>query len=349
MHDHTAEPVVLTTNPGRAEDNGYERYSGFMLGFTLELLRQRFTRPIFRQQRDRLQELIDDLGLHVELPASQMQLVQSHQTLMAALAPQLKMMSHILLDFFTLGRLLLPRIAGYGRGTRAGRRIREEFAAIVDRYEIDRAQIERGMRRRALRQTRSHEFVYELVSNCYEILTIALIGAPKDERACFVIMPFGRPFPSYYARLYRPALRRAGYRPIRAWVGVTDERYLIMVQVLMSLCGAALADVSPVGRSHAPNLNVVHEVGMAQAMIRRVAMIRRDGPVNMPSNFGGILMGVYDPRGSGWPDEQVQDLARLIPLFHTGRQPSNYQWLRARERRNGRMAAPPTARPESRT
>ena len=317
----------------------YERYSGFMLGFTLVLLRRSFARPVFRKQRARLAELIDDLGLSLKLGTSPAALERSYPTLIATLESRLKTMSRVMFDFFRFGQLLLPRIVGLGKGTRAGRRSRAEFEAILDQYGIDRVQVGRRMRHRALRETRGREFVHQLVSDCYEILTIAVIGAQKDPTACFVIMPFARPFPSYYARLYRPALRRAGYRPVRAWVGISDEKYVFMVQVLMSLCGSALADVSAVGRSHLPNLNVLHEIGMAQVMLRRVALIHTDRRVNMPSNFGGIMMAEYYPGGSGWPGEQARSLARLIRLFHTGRQPSDDRWLRARERRHGLIAA----------
>ena len=98
----------------------------------------------------------------------------------------------------------------------------------------------------------------------------------------------------------------------------------------MSFCDAALADVSSTGRARTPNANVIHEVGLAQGILHRVAFIRRKGSQNMPSNLGGVMVAEYDPGSPRWPREYVRGISRLAPLFFTGRPPSDYGWLRRR-------------------
>jgi hypothetical protein len=308
-----------------------------MLGFTIQTLTQPFATTVFRRHRQRVRELLDDLDVALPFPATRRELLGSYTTLVAGLGRQLRFHSQVLADFFTLGGLLLPRLSGLSKPGFTRRTTAAQFNHLLGWYGIDRPQVERRLRRPGLRTARGAEFVYELFSTCYEILTLLLLPGRKDERTCFVIMPFSEPFPTYYAEFYRPALRQAGYQPVRAWEGISDERYLFMLQVLMSFCGAALADVSSVGDTRLPNLNVIHEVGLAQVILRHVALIRAHRPVRLPSNFGGTLMGQYYPGGDGWPDEQARDLARQLPMYFSGRPPADFRWLRRRARRDGTM------------
>ena len=86
--------------------------------------------------------------------------------------------------------------------------------------------------------------IYKLVSRAYDLAGMPISYAQKEDKTCFVIMPFAAPFRDYYFALYAPALRLAGYEPIRAWEGVSNERYLRMLFELIHRCGAALADLS---------------------------------------------------------------------------------------------------------
>jgi hypothetical protein len=145
----------------------------------------------------------------------------------------------------------------------------------------------------------------ELVGRLYRLASIALWPLKKQEGMCFVIMPFSEPFSGYYFDFYRPALRVAGYRSIRAWVGLTNELYLTLLGTLISRCDAAMADVSAQPGTGSPNLNVIHEIGLSMGLDNRTLIIRNQEPVVLPSNFTGLPIFEYDTSPPGFPEQDV--------------------------------------------
>lgn len=287
-------------------DTGYHRYAGYILGFGLNLLAQPFMAPRYPRHRARIAELADDLGLALALPGTHRAYRQRFDGMVAGVAAQLERRAQVLVDFFEVGSLLLLRLVSNLAGEKLKPAYGEHFRTVLEDHGTDVKMIEWLLKRHA-RRAPSTDQEYELLSTAYEVLALILEEAPMDERTVFVVMPFSAPFPAHYQRVFRPVLARAGLRPVRAWEGVGGERYLYSVQALMSICRGVLAILSPSQGGRHPNLNVVHEIGMAQGMGHRVVVLREMRPLELPSNLDPSLM---------------------LPFFKPGRGPRAHEQLR---------------------
>ena len=158
----------MTTKPP-ATDTACERYAGFMLGFTLDLMALPLAAPAFTVLRARVVELLEDLELPSDLPKTYPALARNYRAVANNLTWQLTDVSLVMMEFCRLGQLLLPRLAGVGARTREARLVRAEFDQLLVDHHVDASEVERRLRRPVLRETRGAEFIYELISTCYEI------------------------------------------------------------------------------------------------------------------------------------------------------------------------------------
>lgn len=299
-------------------DSAYDRYAGFMLGFALQLQCFEWAKACYAVHRHRIQQMLDDLDIQLRLPLQHRHFAHAYPHLHEHIGCHLMNRSVLLGDFFTLGTFLLLELTRAHGRTTAGRRITGTFEMLLDQYGIDATLVRRHMKDRALRTTTDSAFVTELISVCYAVATAVLLPCDREPNGCFVIMPFSARFQRYYETFYRPAIEGAGMRPLRAWAGITNERYLLLLILLIDRSRCVLADMSRSGRDRHTNLNVIHEIGLAQGSARDVFLVSQPGTIAAPSNLTGLPIVQYDPQAAGWPLEQARSCARVIRLVQRG-------------------------------
>ena len=308
------------------QDSPYDRYAGFMLGFALQLQGFEWARARYPAHRLRIQEMLGDLDVPMVLPSIHRHFARAYPELHERIGNELLSRSDVVADFFTLGSFLMLELTrAYGR-TKRGRRITGTFEMLLDQYGIDSTLVRRHMKDRTLRASTGSAFVTELISACYAVATAALLPCRREPNGCFVIMPFADRFQRYYSTFYRPAIEKAGMRPLRAWAGVTNERYLLLLLLLIDRSRCVLADLTPSARGRQSNLNVIHEIGLAQGSARDVFLVSQPGRYDIPSNLTGLPIIEYDPRGPGWPEGQADSCARVVRLVQ--RRSRSMFWMR---------------------
>lgn len=287
-----------------------QRYYGFMLGFITNLLLLEFAKPGYRIHKRRTDDALADLGAEIRLPARHAQFLADKE-LRRAVAVELRRIGKVVTDFYVFGTsafyaLVEPWTSSLGRSSRG------TLADICSEYNLDVDAVKLVIRRNWAYSLTGNDLIHELVSRAYDLAGVPVRYAQKEDKTCFVIMPFTEPFRDYYSVLYSPALRLAGYEPLRAWEGVTNERYLRMLFELIHRCGAGLADLSAPRGLLTPNLNVIHEIGMNMATGNVTYLIRRPGRAVLPSNFIGLPIMTYYPKSADWPRGQAKQLGRVL-------------------------------------
>lgn len=151
--------------------------------------------------------------------------------------------------------------------------------------------------------------------------------APKEVRkfldTCFVLMPFGEWFDRYYKEIYSPAIRDAGFEPMRAdgifntgavmeqiWNHITSSDVLL----------AELTDKNP---------NVFYELGLAHA--RRKPVVFVSGNLDdVPFDLRHLRVVLYDIREPNWAEQLRSNIALYLKNAKTEPEKSIPQPYRAR-------------------
>jgi hypothetical protein len=110
---------------------------------------------------------------------------------------------------------------------------------------------------------------------------------------CFVMMPFGSWFDRYYQEIYVPAIKEAGYEPVRA-----DELFStgsVVEQIWEQIEKSALLLADLTGK----NPNVFYELGLAHAARKPVVFTSAD--VNdVPFDLRHLRVIIYEIREPEW-------------------------------------------------
>lgn len=110
---------------------------------------------------------------------------------------------------------------------------------------------------------------------------------------CFVLMPFGEPFDSYYFKIIDPAVRTAGLNPLRG-----DSLYRpspIMDDVWTMIQDARVLLVELTGR----NSNVFYELGLGHA-IGKPAVLISETIEDVPFDLRSLRVILYDKDDPEW-------------------------------------------------
>jgi hypothetical protein len=137
--------------------------------------------------------------------------------------------------------------------------------------------------------------------------TTRTVRAPKEPRVrefldtCFVMMPFGTWYDRYYQEIYVPAIKDAGFEPIRAdelfSTGSVVEQIWEQIEKSKVLL-AELTDKNP---------NVFYELGLAHAA-RKPVVFTSGRLEDVPFDLRHLRVIVYETREPQWADK----LKRLI-------------------------------------
>ena len=123
---------------------------------------------------------------------------------------------------------------------------------------------------------------------------------------CFVMMPFADPLGTYYDKIYRPAIEKAGLKPIRAdneifgtgkiidqiWTGINSAKVLI----------AELTQRNP---------NVFYELGLAHALQKPVVLISSNED-DVPFDLHHIRVIYYDVSDPFWGTKLIEKVAENL-------------------------------------
>ncbi len=124
--------------------------------------------------------------------------------------------------------------------------------------------------------------------------------------SCFIMMPFAPPHGDYYSKVYKPAIEKAGLRPIRAdteifgtgkimdqiWSGINDAKVLV----------AELTTRNP---------NVFYELGLAHALEKPVVLVCGN-ETDVPFDLKHIRVIYYDTTDPFWGNKLMDKVAENI-------------------------------------
>lgn len=124
--------------------------------------------------------------------------------------------------------------------------------------------------------------------------------------SCFVVMPFAPPHGDYYAKIFEPAIQKAGLVPVRAdneifgagkimdqiWRGITDAKVLV-------------AELTT------RNANVFYELGLAHALKKPVVLVSSNQE-DVPFDLQHIRVIYYDVMDPFWGQKLMDKVAENI-------------------------------------
>lgn len=110
---------------------------------------------------------------------------------------------------------------------------------------------------------------------------------------CFVMMPFGAWFDRYYQEIYVPAIKEAGFEPIRADELFSTGSVVEQIWDQIEKSKLLLADLS------GKNPNVFYELGLAHAA-RKPVVFTASNVDDVPFDLRHLRVIIYDTREPEW-------------------------------------------------
>jgi hypothetical protein len=114
--------------------------------------------------------------------------------------------------------------------------------------------------------------------------------------SCFVMMPFGGWFDRYYQEVYVPAIKAAGFEPVRSDELFTTGSVVEQIWDQVSRSTVLFADLSN------KNANVFYELGLAHAARKPVVLAARDID-DVPFDLRHLRVIVYDVNEPRWSEK----------------------------------------------
>ena len=124
--------------------------------------------------------------------------------------------------------------------------------------------------------------------------------------SCFVMQPFSAPLGDYYEKIYRPAIEKAGLRPVRADADIFATGK-IMDQVWSGINAAKVLVAELTTR----NPNVFYELGLAHAMKKPVVLVSAKEE-DVPFDLQHIRVIYYDMSDPFWGSKLIEKVAENI-------------------------------------
>lgn len=139
-------------------------------------------------------------------------------------------------------------------------------------------------------------------------LTKKLGRAVKVESSdtCFVMQPFAPPLGDYYEKIFRPAIEKAGLRPVRADAEIFGTGKIID-QVWRGINAARVLVAELTSR----NPNVFYELGLAHALKKPVVLVSANEE-DVPFDLKHIRVIYYDRNDPFWGQKLVDKVAENI-------------------------------------
>ena len=144
-----------------------------------------------------------------------------------------------------------------------------------------------------------------------EALKPVAVPGPKrsevaDGTTCFVMQPFGGHLGAYYEALFKPAIEKAGLKPMRA----DDDIFAtgkIMDQIWRGIHQATVL----VAELTSKNPNVFYELGLAHALRKPVVLVSSNED-DVPFDLRHIRVILYDQTDPFWGQKLIDKIADNI-------------------------------------
>lgn len=292
----------------------YCRTNGFMLGLFAGLIRYRFARPLFTQQRDRILDFLDEAQLEISIPGDPGDYSREADGLMQQLVLGAFRRAPELGRFVYIGGSAIVDASMRAAGTVESDQLRDAIVGFLDESGLDGAPLyERFLAEVALERkgARPRVLIDHVLSPALRLLREAIEPLPPDPKTCFVAMPFKPPYAGYFGTLYRPIATALDGSALRMWGGLSGEDYVELMLAVIRRCGTVIADLSEL------NPNVVFELGAARALDKRlVLLVQRKFARQLPANVASEqLLESYSPRERGWPSVTAHRVAAQVLLI----------------------------------
>lgn len=124
--------------------------------------------------------------------------------------------------------------------------------------------------------------------------------------SCFVMQPFAAPLGDYYEKIYKPAIEKAGLRPVRADAEIFGTGK-IMDQVWQGINAATVLVAELTNR----NPNVFYELGLAHALKKPVVLVS-SREEDVPFDLQHIRVIYYDVSDPFWGNKLIDKVAENI-------------------------------------
>ena len=123
---------------------------------------------------------------------------------------------------------------------------------------------------------------------------------------CFIMMPFAVPLGNYYEKVYKPAIEKAGLKPVRADTEIFGAGK-IMDQVWFGINTAKVLVAELTTR----NPNVFYELGLAHALKKPVVLVSSNES-DVPFDLKHIRVIYYDVTDPFWGMKLLDKVAENI-------------------------------------
>ena len=130
-------------------------------------------------------------------------------------------------------------------------------------------------------------------------------SAKRDDRSCFVLMPFGGIWDQYYAQIYEPAIQQAGLVAVRADDVFRAGSVLQDIVALLLQSSVVLADISE------GNRNVHYELGLAHALGKPTVLVAPKG-LQLFFDVGQERMLSYEKDDPFWGSQLRATIAQAL-------------------------------------
>lgn len=124
--------------------------------------------------------------------------------------------------------------------------------------------------------------------------------------SCFVMQPFAVPLGDYYEKVYKPAIEKAGLKPVRADADIFGTGK-IMDQVWEGINTAKVLVAELTSR----NPNVFYELGLAHALKKPVVLVS-SREEDVPFDLHHIRVIYYDVNDPFWGVKLIEKVAENI-------------------------------------
>lgn len=272
----------------------YNIYNGFMLGQFLQTMTQEFVSIEFA--RHRCMEFLGEVDISVDLPQTAEGLqdfaagLQDLQLTLFNKSPEL---GHACFIGIVSANLFMLRSIG-------------DDSSPVDFDDVERITGVDGLAcwaRELANGITATGSANEVFGASLQLLRRLIGPLPHEPSTCFVSFPLSPvKFVSRYDSFYAPAVRQAGYVPLRAWGELTSELYAFLMIDVLSKCGTALADLS------GSDPNVLYEIGIAHGQGKNVVFVVEDGSSATPSSVSDFAMTSYNTDADDWVEGALNEV-----------------------------------------
>ena len=127
----------------------------------------------------------------------------------------------------------------------------------------------------------------------------------KNKKTCFVIMPFGEYFNTYYDDIYIPAIKDTDLTAKRADDFYKPGYIIKDIWDNINQCELLLADLT------GKNQNVFYELGLAHAINKPVVIIA-ENIEDIPFDIRGLRVITYNKNKPNWGHELQKNISKSI-------------------------------------